>query len=177
MHYSGGRAARMERHHKRHKRNGALNLVSLMDIFTILVFFLLVNSSEVQTLPNAKDLTLPESIAEERARENVVIMVTDTDLLVQGRAVASIADVVHSNELVIPALKAALLNQSEREIRQLSDDEAAQREVTIMGDKEIPYSLLKRVMATCTDADYGNLSLAVLQKSSELQLSTLSSGG
>ena len=177
MNYSGGRAARMERHHKRHKRNGALNLVSLMDIFTILVFFLLVNSSEVQTLPNAKDLTLPESIAEERARENVVIMVTDTDLLVQGRVVASIADVVNSNELVIPALKAALLNQSEREIRQLSDEEAAQREVTIMGDKEIPYSLLKRVMATCTDADYGNLSLAVLQKSSELKLSALSSGG
>ena len=177
MHYSGGRAARMERHHKRHKRSGALNLVSLMDIFTILVFFLLVNSSEVQTLPNAKDLTLPESIAEERARENVVIMVTDTDLLVQGRVVASIADVVNSNELVIPALKAALLNQSEREIRQLSDEEAAQREVTIMGDKEIPYSLLKRVMATCTDADYGNLSLAVLQKSSELTLSALSSGG
>jgi biopolymer transport protein TolR len=177
MNYSGGRAARMERHHKRHKRSGALNLVSLMDIFTILVFFLLVNSSEVQTLPNAKDLTLPESIAEERARENVVIMVTDTDLLVQGRVVASIADVVNSNELVIPALKAALLNQSEREIRQLSDEEAAQREVTIMGDKEIPYSLLKRVMATCTDADYGNLSLAVLQKSSELKLSALSSGG
>jgi len=167
----------MERHHKRHKRSGALNLVSLMDIFTILVFFLLVNSSEVQTLPNAKDLTLPESIAEERARENVVIMVTDTDLLVQGRVVAKIDDVVRRSELVIPELKAALLNQSEREIRQLSDEEAAQREVTIMGDKEIPYSLLKRVMATCTAADYGNLSLAVLQKSSELHLSALTAGG
>jgi biopolymer transport protein ExbD len=177
MNYSGGRAARMERHHKRHKRSGALNLVSLMDIFTILVFFLLVNSSEVQTLPNAKDLTLPESIAEERARENVVIMVTDTDLLVQGRSVVKIDDVVSRSELVIPELKAALLNQSEREIRQLSEEEAAQREVTIMGDKEIPYSLLKRVMATCTDADYGNLSLAVLQKSSELKLTALATGG
>jgi len=175
MQYSG-RAARMERHHKRHKRSGALNLVSLMDIFTILVFFLLVNSSEVQTLPNAKDLVLPESIAEQRARETVVIMVTDTDLLVQGRAVASVSEVMARNELVIPELKAALLNQSERALRQLSEEEAAQREVTIMGDKEIPYSLLKRVMATCTDADYGHLSLAVLQKSSELQLSAMSAG-
>ena len=175
MKYSG-RAARMERHHKRHKRSGALNLVSLMDIFTILVFFLLVNSSEVQTLPNAKDLVLPESIAEQRAHETVVIMVTDTDLLVQGRAVASVSEVMARNELVIPELKAALLNQSERALRQLSEEEAAQREVTIMGDKEIPYSLLKRVMATCTDADYGHLSLAVLQKSSELQLSAMSAG-
>jgi len=166
----------MERHHKRHKRNAALNLVSLMDIFTILVFFLLVNSSEVQTLPNAKDLVLPESIAEERARENVVIMVTDTDLLVQGRVVAKIDDVVSRSELVIPELKAALLNQTERAIRQLSEDESDQREVTIMGDREIPYSLLKRVMATCTDADYGHLSLAVLQKSSDLQLTAMGNG-
>jgi biopolymer transport protein ExbD len=167
----------MDKHHKRHKRNVSLNLVSLMDIFTILVFFLLVNSSEVQTLPNAKDLELPESIAEERARENVVIMVTETDLLVQGRSVARIADIAARSELVIPELKAALLNQSERALRQLSESEDEQREVTIMGDKEIPYSLLKRVMATCTDADYGQLSLAVLQKSSELQLTAMGRPG
>ena len=173
MKYSG-RAARMNRHHQRHKKGVTLNLVSLMDIFTILVFFLLVNSSEVQTLPNAKDLTLPESIAEQRARETVVIMVTDTDILVHGRPVVAIAEVANRSELIIPEVKAALVSQSERAIRQLTDEEAAQREVTIMGDKEIPYSLLKRVMATCTDADYGHLSLAVLQKSSELQLSALS---
>lgn len=176
MQYSE-RAARMERHHKRHRRNVSLNLVSLMDIFTILVFFLLVNSSEVQTLPNAKDLELPESIAEERARDNVVVMVTDTDLLVQGRVVVRIADVVARKELVIPELKAALINQSERALRQISEEDADQREVTIMGDKEIPYSLLKRVMATCTDADYGHLSLAVLQKSSELQLTAMGRSG
>jgi len=171
-----GRAARMQRHHKRHKRSVALNLVSLMDIFTILVFFLLVNSSEVQTLPNAKDLVLPESIAEQRARETVVIMVTDSDILVQGRVVAKLDDVLARNELVIPELKAALLNQSERALRQLTEEEEAQREVTIMGDRAIPYSLLKRVMATCTDADYGHLSLAVLQKSSDLQLAAMGGG-
>ena len=55
------RAKRMAKHHRRNKGKGTLNLVSLMDIFTILVFFLLVNSSDVQTLPNAKDLQLPES--------------------------------------------------------------------------------------------------------------------
>jgi hypothetical protein len=36
-----------------------------------------------------------------------------------------------------------------------------------MGDRQIPYKLLKRIMATCTAADYGQLSLAVLQKSSD----------
>ena len=69
------RAKRMEKHHKRNKASGGLNLVSLMDIFTILVFFLLVSSSEVQTLPNAKDMTLPESIAEKKPEENVVVLI------------------------------------------------------------------------------------------------------
>lgn len=165
---------RNSRRIKRMSRNRVkitkMNLTSLMDVFTILVFFLLVNSSEVQTLPNAKDLALPDSIAEERARETVVVMVTDQDLLVQGRVVARIADVVARNELIIPELKSALLSQTERRLRQDSDEEIEQREVTIMGDREIPYSLLKRVMATCSDADYGLVSLAVLQKTSELQL-------
>lgn len=168
-----GRAARMERHHKRHKRSTALNLVSLMDIFTILVFFLLVNSSEVQTLPNAKDLVLPESVAEERARETVVVLVSDQDLLVQGRVIGNVPEIMARGALIIPELKAALENQTDRVLRQDAQEDIASREVTIMGDKEIPYSLLKKVMATCTEADYGKLSLAVLQKTSEAQLAAL----
>lgn len=174
---SSGRAARMDRHHKRHKRNVALNLVSLMDIFTILVFFLLVNSSEVQTLPNARDLELPESIAEQRPRETVVVMVTDSNLLVQGRSVALIADITRRNELIIPELKAELQRQSERMLRQSTQDDPLEREVTIMGDKEIPYSLLRRVMATATDADYGRLSLAVAQTTSDLRRTAFNSAG
>ena len=161
-----GRAARMERHHKRHKAGAAINLVSMMDIFTILVFFLLVNSSEVEVLPNAKDIVLPDSTAEEKAHESVVVLLTDTQVLVQGVPVAQLDAVNASSELIIPELKAALESQAGRAILAAADAEAAiaEREVTIMGDREIPYSLLKKVMATCTAAAYGRLSLAVLQK-------------
>ena len=171
------RAARMQRHHARHKRGVALNLVSLMDIFTILVFFLLVNSSDVEVLPNAKDVSLPESIAEAKARETVVVLVTNDQLLVQGQVVANIADVMSSSSLVIPGLKAALENQAGRALRTGDAAREETREVTIMGDKEIPYRLLKKVMATCTDANYGQLSLAVLQKTSELQLAAAAGNG
>jgi biopolymer transport protein ExbD len=160
-----GRAARMERHHKRHKAGAAINLVSMMDIFTILVFFLLVNSSEVEVLPNTKDIVLPDSTAEEKARESVVVLLTDTQVLVQGRPVAELAAVNASDAVIIPELKAALEDQAGRVILAAAGDDAiAEREVTIMGDREIPYSLLKKVMATCTAAAYGRLSLAVLQK-------------
>ncbi len=161
------RAKRMEKHNKRHKGSGGLNLVSLMDIFTILVFFLLVNSSDVQTLPNAKDMKLPESIAEKKPEENVVVLIGKTDILVQGTPVAKIAEVMAEKGNDIPALREALLSQNDRVLRREAKDDVAGREVTIMGDKEIPYRLLKKVMATCTQSDYGQISLAVLQKSSD----------
>ncbi|MDH3351528.1 MAG: biopolymer transporter ExbD [Gammaproteobacteria bacterium] len=161
------RAKRMEKHHKRHKGAGVLNLVSLMDIFTILVFFLLVNSSDVETLPNAKDLQLPESIAEEKAKETVVILIGETNIIVQGTPVASVEEVMKAKGNDIPALREALKSQNDRVLRREARDDIAGREVTIMGDKDIPYRLLKKVMATCTQSDYGQISLAVLQKSSD----------
>ena len=162
-----GRAKRMDKHHRRNKGTASLNLVSLMDIFTILVFFLLVNSSDVEVLPNAKDVQLPESIAEEKAKETVVILIGDEDILVQGEPVAKVADVMATKGNDIPALRQALKSQNDRVLRREARDDIAGREVTIMGDKDIPYRLLKKVMATCTESDYGQISLAVLQKSSD----------
>ena len=167
-----GRAKRMAKHHKRNRGAGALNLVSLMDIFTILVFFLLVNSSDVETLPNTKDLQLPESIAEEKAKETVVILIGEEDIIVQGTPVAKVADVLNIQGNDIPALREALVSQNDRVLRREAQEDIEGREVTIMGDKEIPYRLLKKVMATCTASDYGQISLAVLQKSSD-KLGTL----
>jgi len=163
------RAKRMERRNTRGKKSVALNLVSLMDIFTILVFFLLVNSGQVETLPNAKDLKLPESIAEQKSRETVLITVTGEDILVQGKVVAKVDAVIAQQGMVIPGLEAALRTQSDRVLRQDAMSEIEDREVTIMGDKELPYKLLKRVMATCTAADYGQISLAVMRRGSSRQ--------
>jgi biopolymer transport protein ExbD len=154
----------MEKHHAR-KNVGGLNLISLMDIFTILVFFLLVNSQEVETLPNAKDIQLPESYAEQKARENVVVMITDEQILVQGKPVVTLAEVQQQKGVVIEPLEYELRLQTENLIRDDVLENIEDREVTIMGDKELPYSILKKVMASCTSADYGKISLAVMQKS------------
>ena len=161
------RAKRMNRRHERAKSGGGLNLVSLMDIFTILVFFLLVNSSDVEVLPNAKEIQLPESIAEEKAKETVVILIGDEDIIVQGTPIARVDEVIARSGNDIPELRQALLSQNDRVLRREAQDDIAGREVTIMGDKDIPYRLLKKVMATCTQSDYGQISLAVLQKSSD----------
>lgn len=161
------RAKRMDRRHQRSRRLVSLNLVSLMDIFTILVFFLLVNSANVEVLPNAKQIQLPESIAEEKARETVVILISEEDIIVQGEPVAKVAEVMARRGNDIPELRQALKSQNDRVMRREMQDDIAGREVTIMGDKDIPYRLLKKVMATCMASDYGQISLAVMQKSSD----------
>lgn len=165
------RAKRMERHHKRHKGTPSFNLVSLMDIFTILVFFLLANSGEGEVLPSTRNIELPESIAEQKPRQNVVVMVTATEILVQGSRVISVNDVENSKGLVIEPLKVALERQNQRRILQgaADADKAKPLEVTIMGNKTIPYRLLKKVMATSTEAGFGKISLAVMQKASALE--------
>jgi len=158
------RAQRMERHHKRNSRIPSLNLVSLMDIFTILVFFLLVNSSDGEVLPSTRNVTLPESISEHKPRQNVVVMITDKDILVQGSRVTMLSD-VDDKQFVIEPLLSALEKQYQRKLLATSgEDKPAAREVTIMGNKDIPYKLLKKVMTSCTDAGFERISLAVLQK-------------
>jgi biopolymer transport protein TolR len=159
------RAKRMSRHHARTKRSASLNMVSLMDIFTILVFFLLVSSSSVQDLPNTKKIQLPESVAEQLPKETVV-MVGEDDIVVQGRKVASVREVMGKQSGEIVALKEELTRLAGRRLGTApsADGKPAVREVTIMGDKEIPFKLLKRIMLTCTKASYSNISLAVMRK-------------
>lgn len=155
------RAQRMERRHERGRKVIGLSLVSLMDIFTILVFFLLVNSSNTEALPGAKSVRLPESIAEKDPKPTLIVTVNDQDILVQGRKVASVRDVSDASaNLIIEPLKSELDYQA----RRAHGRDGKAQKVTIMGDKEIPYSLLKRIMLTCVRAKYENISLAVLRR-------------
>lgn len=155
------RAAREER---RKSRNVGINLVSLMDIFTILVFFLLVNSSDVETISTKDGITLPESISETKPQETVVITVNHKNILVQGRKVSNVSDVLNSKSEVIAALKKELDFQMAKSKSKQTLVETLGGAVTIMGDKDIPYKLLKKIMLTCAQSNYGNISLAVQQK-------------
>jgi len=166
MKHTSRRLRRMQRHQGR-RRPAALNLVSMMDIFTILVFFLLVNSSDVQDVPSSKVVKLPESVAEQKPRETVVVMVTEQEILVQGNSVARLDEVRDAESLVISALEDALKAVAGRALADIKDPSGSLGEVTVMGDRSIPYQILKKVMATCTRAGYGQVSLAVLQKAAK----------
>lgn len=162
------RAKRMARHHRRLGQQSKLNLVSLMDIFTILVFFLLANSSDVQVLQNNKDITLPASVADKKPEDNLVVMVSNEEIIVGGRKVGDVVAILKSKESEISDLKTELVYLAERRKARMTPEEIEKGlNITIMGDQKIPYALLKKIMATCAKSDYRNISLAVTKVSGD----------
>lgn len=159
------RMKRMERSHKR--KPASLHLVSLMDVFTILVFFLLVNSSSSDVLEPPKSIKLPDSVVDTKPRETIVVMVTPENVLVQGTVVASTQDVINSKQSVIPAIRDRLIEQKTRVIGFKTKAVAESKEITVLADRSLPFKLLKKVMSSCTSAGYGKISLAVIQKASQ----------
>lgn len=141
-----------------------MNLTSLMDVFTILVFFLLVNSGSVEVMEAPKQVSLPESMVEEKPRETVVIFVSPEEVLVQGQPVAQIVDILESDSATIAPITARLAEIRQRVLGPSTKSVAQSQEVTILADKSVPFTVIKRIMTTCTGEGYGQVSLAVIQK-------------
>ncbi|HNP34248.1 MAG TPA: biopolymer transporter ExbD [Woeseiaceae bacterium] len=145
-----------------------MNLTSLMDVFTILVFFLLVNSGSVEIMDAPKNMTLPESRVESKPRETVVIFVSPDQVLVQGRAVTNVADILESEAATIEPIAAELALLKENIVGLNTALVAESQEVTVLADKSVPFVVVRKIMSTCTDQGYENVSLAVTQKESRV---------
>lgn len=143
----------------RRDRGASLNMVSLMDIFTILVFFLLVTSSESETLPSTKSIKLPSSTTEIQPKKTLVVMVSDKDIKINGKHIISVNAAINNNKTIIPELAFTLIKYAKKEPKKKK-----RYNVTIMGDKEISYKLLKKIMITCAGTKFANISLAVVRK-------------
>ena len=158
---------RMRRMSRNRAKIAALNLTSLMDVFTILVFFLLVNSASTEVLETPKQLTLPASVVEEKPRETVVIFVSSTEVTVQGERVALVADILAADGQNVTAIGERLSQVSDTILGLSTRSVANSREVTILADKSVPFNVIKKVMSTCTSRGFDRISLAVIQKASE----------
>ncbi|WP_068546693.1 ExbD/TolR family protein [Thalassotalea crassostreae] len=157
------RAKRMARHHQRMNKTSKLSLVSLMDIFTILVFFLMVNASDVQVLQNNKDIKLPESLSKEAAEDNLMLTINRKNVILQGRKIISVEEVVNSESVVIEKLTTELEYQKSKRPNLTQYELENGRSINIMADKSVEYALLKKIMQTSAQAGYTNISLAVEQ--------------
>lgn len=148
------------------KRAGSsvdMNLVALIDIFTILIFFLLAQVGPVETLPSPKAVQLPLSTADKDPKPAVVLVVSGTEILVEGRKVADLVAVAGQKDDLIAPLKTELDQQAQR-VAVRTENKKATNAITIMSDKDIPYHVLRKVMVTCAQANFGDVSFALRRK-------------
>ncbi len=155
---------RIKRHRQRLHRGSHFALVPFIDMMTILVVFLLAHTAEVDILPNTKNISIPQSLSERKPAATVVVLVTRDSVYVDGDLVGSVADVAANQGGVYAPLKSALVAQRERTLNVEQQKDVTKREVTIIGDKQMPYSVLKKIMLTCSDAEYGKVSFAVVER-------------
>jgi len=146
------------------REDAHLNLIPMIDILSVLVAFLLVYSTEVEVIQNSKGVVIPESRNDVRPKQSVVVMVTKDDIFVAGERVASLAEVSDPHTQLIESLRTVLQRPIAGLDAAARDAALNSHEVTVMADKDLPYEVLRKVLATCTAAAYGKISLAVLQK-------------
>jgi biopolymer transport protein ExbD len=161
------RERRQERQARRAGRTVALNIVSLIDVFAILVFYLLVNALTVEVIPSPKALKLPESVVQEQPRPTLSLIVTTEEILVDNQSVMRTAQALGAGNRPLVPLRTALQRTP---LQPPAEKDAAggftRGEVNILADKSIPFRLLKKVMATCSEARFAHISLAVIEKGS-----------
>jgi biopolymer transport protein ExbD len=145
-----------------------MNLTSLMDVFTILVFFLLVNSGSVELVEAPKDVKLPESMEETKPRETVVVFVSPENILIQGEVVAMTEEVLEGDSSYLGPLADRLAALKENVIGQSTQTVADAQEVTILADKSVPFLVVRKIMSACTGEGYENVSLAVIQRPTQV---------
>ena len=158
-----GRLKRHRRSRRRGRGHGMPALIPMIDMLTILVVYLLVHAADYEILPNTKQIQIPLSASETKPRETVTVLITKESIFVNGEALASVAAAKAGDSPVIEPLRAVL--RAEADKKRISDRGGAEPpEVTVLADKDLPYRFLKKILSTCTAAEYGKVSLAVLER-------------
>jgi biopolymer transport protein ExbD len=153
------------RRHSRHGKGGGgghgpLALIPMIDMLTILVVYLLVHAADMDILPNSRNITIPQSNSEQKPREATVVTVTREMLYVNGAPVVTVAELGATSGQVSEPLRAALDAQAAGVL----PGSEANREVTVMAEKSLPYAILRRIVASSSAAEYTKVSLAVVER-------------
>lgn len=143
-------------------------VTSMIDIFTILLVFLLKSySAEGHLVQLAESIKLPSSTAQQQVEMAVAVGFNDDKLYVDGGLlIENIQPYVASDELLIEPLYAVLMDKAShlKAVAAENPEIDFTGEIVLQGDREVPFRLLKKVIFTAGQAEYVNQSLAVFQE-------------
>lgn len=153
----------MKRHRSRRSNDVAkLNLVALMDIFTILVFFLMVNSSDVQIKETHQSVALPESTTTDLPENTLKLYITNSYMFFEDSNVQIPLNTFSEETGTFPDLVAALEAQALKDGQLPESFEDKGRPITILGDQQTDYATIQKVLASCAQTSFRDVSLAVI---------------
>ena len=163
------RLARQARQSRGGSHEVKLNITSMMDMFTIILVFLLKSfSTQGQLVTPATGLLLPTSTVERNTDEALSVKISRTTVTVEDRVVideARYGALVTQEDFLISELHDVLSKYADeaRKAGEMFGKEFS-GEITIQGDVEVPYKILTRIMYTCGQAGYPVMNLIVYKK-------------
>lgn len=154
----------IRRDSRKRKTEISLRLTSMIDMFTILLVFLLKNfSTEGQVISVAQDLKLPISTAEKPPEVTSAIAITEDLLMLDGKSIVAVNRLEQDEKLIIPELFAELkqLRSLNERVGAISSSFSFTGKISIQADRELPYLVIKKIMFTCGQAGYNDMLLTV----------------
>jgi biopolymer transport protein ExbD len=144
-----------------------IQITSLVDMMTMILVFLLKSfSADGEIVTPSKGLLLPESTAKKKPEIALRISLTQKHVLVEGRLLIKVDDMMARDEMIVPELKRILENRrnATEKIAENSSSVMFKGDVLIEADRKTPFKVLQRIMYTCGQTGFSNFSLLVLQK-------------
>jgi len=168
----------------RHRKTSVpkIQITAMMDMFTILMIFLLVSfSTKPENTKLDHTLELPESASKQEYSDSLKLFLTTTALKVGDQTLAALdGDEIVGLDGDVEFLKNSELYKALKAHREKADQEAleqqaagegegdeksrAEKHVLFFCDKKLPFKTVNQVMKVASMAGYPNMQFAVLLK-------------
>ena len=135
-------------------------MTSLIDILTLLLVFLIQSfSAEGNLVTPSDDLELPQSFSKEQPKPALMVEITKSEVISEGLHVAYHASLEKNPSMMIDSLYQWMMLK-----KKAVADTAKDIEVIIQCDRQVPFSVVKKVMFTCSKSGFNDFSVLAIQK-------------
>jgi biopolymer transport protein ExbD len=134
-------------------------LTSLIDVMTILLVFLLKSFSvEGQLVTPSQNLQLP--VSEQKTTPEVLpnIEITTTAVRAEGTRIVENSVILRQDSLMIPPLSRWIQDYM------VHTADTTTRRIMLQTDRNVAFSIVKKVMATCSKNGFDKFDILVIEK-------------
>ncbi len=176
IHVPGFRDRRNKRAHASKREVVAvLQLTAMVDMFTVLVVFLLQNyASTNQILPISNQVDLPQATSTAQLVPSLVVIFSKDAVLFNGQKMATFSEVQRDKDWMIEKLRDRVNQEIEILKKETKNDvvvtkrEGVSRifpyeKLTLQADEDIDFLSIKKIMYTLTEAGVREINFAVIQ--------------